>query len=155
MRCYLLLRFMKYSKVLVLSCYIACTSANGLSEIKDEKAKVTKHNKINYIEIPALNIEATKVFFAEVFGWSFVDYGPEYCSFGAQGVDGGFFKSDLLVSTKSGSPLIVLYSNELETTQNKILNAGGAIIKATFSFPGGRRFHFSDPNGNEYAVWSE
>jgi predicted enzyme related to lactoylglutathione lyase len=116
---------------------------------------MTQNNKINYIEIPAQNIAATKAFFSTVFGWSFVDYGPEYCSFTAQGVDGGFFKSDLVVSTKNGSPLIVLYSNELEATQNKIEKAGGKIIKPTFSFPGGRRFHFSDPNGNEFAVWSE
>jgi hypothetical protein len=116
---------------------------------------MTKNNKINYIEIPAQNIAATKVFFSEVFGWSFVDYGPDYCSFSAQGVDGGFFKSDLVVSTKNGSPLIVLYNNELEITQEKIFRAGGKIVKAIFSFPGGRRFHFSDTNGNEYAVWSE
>ena len=114
---------------------------------------MTQNNKINYIEIPAQNIAATKAFFSTVFGWSFVDYGPEYCSFTAQGVDGGFFKSDLVVSTKNGSPLIVLYSNDLEATQNKIEKAGGKIIKPTF--PGGRRFHFSDPNGNEFAVWSE
>ncbi|WP_028835132.1 MULTISPECIES: VOC family protein [unclassified Pseudoalteromonas] len=116
---------------------------------------MTQNNKINYIEIPAQNIAATKAFFSTVFGWSFVDYGPEYCSFTAQGVDGGFFKSDLVVSTKNGSPLIVLYSNDLEATQNKIEKAVGKIIKPTFSFPGGRRFHFSDPNGNEFAVWSE
>ncbi|WP_057180814.1 MULTISPECIES: VOC family protein [Colwellia] len=116
---------------------------------------MSKHNKINYIEIPAKNIEATKSFFIEVFDWSFVDYGPDYCSFTAQGVDGGFFKSDLVVSTKNGSPLIVLYSNSLETTQEKIEKAGGKIIKPIFSFPGGRRFHFGDPNGNEFAVWAE
>lgn len=116
---------------------------------------MTRNNKINYIEIPAQNMAATKVFFTEVFGWSFVDYGTEYCSFAAQGVDGGFFKSDLVVSTKNGSPLIVLYSNALETTKAKIKQAGGKIIEQIFSFPGGKRFHFSDPSGNEFAVWSE
>lgn len=90
-----------------------------------------------------------------MFRWSFIDYGSEYCSFTGQGVDGGFFKSDLVVATKNGSPLIVLYRNELEATQNKIEKAGGKIIKPTFSFPGGRRLHFSDPNENEFAVWSE
>ena len=116
---------------------------------------MTKNNTINYIEIPAQNIQATKIFFSEVFGWSFVDYGPDYCSFTAQGVDGGFFKSDLVVATKNGSPLIVLYSNTLEATQDKIEKSGGTIIEPIFSFPGGRRFHFGDPNGNEFAVWSE
>jgi len=146
---------MKYILALVLSLFIASTSANNLSEIKDVSTDMTKNNKINYIEIPAKNIAATKAFFTEVFGWSFVDYGPEYSSFAAQGVDGGFFKSELVVSTKNGSPLIVLYSDSLEATQDKIEKAGGKIIKPIFSFPGGRRFHFSDPNGNEFAVWSE
>ena len=146
---------MKYVLALMLSLFVASTSAQNLSDIKDGNVKMTKNNKINYIEIPAKNIEATKVFFSDVFEWSFVDYGPDYSSFGSQGVDGGFFKSDLVVSTKKGSPLIVLYSDSLETTQEKIEEAGGKIIKPLFSFPGGRRFHFSDPNGNEFAVWSE
>lgn len=146
---------MKFILALVLSLFIANVSANNTVDNEAKKVNMTKNNKINYIEIPAKNIEATKAFFSEVFGWSFVDYGPDYCSFGAQGVDGGFFKSDLVVSTKTGSPLIVLYSNSLETTQEKIEKADGKILKPIFSFPGGRRFHFSDPNGNEFAVWSE
>lgn len=146
---------MKYILALVLSLFIASTNANNLDVIKDAGTEMTKNNKINYIEIPAKNIEATKVFFSTVFGWSFVDYGPDYCSFAAQGVDGGFFKSDLVVSTKNGSPLIVLYADLLEVTQDKIKKAGGEIVKPIFLFPGGRRFHFSDPNGNEFAVWSE
>ena len=146
---------MKDILALLLYLFIASTSAQNLDDIKDGSTEMTKHNKVNYIEIPARNIGATKAFFSEVFGWSFVDYGPDYCSFAAQGVDGGFFKSELVVSTKNGSPLIVLYSNSLETTQEKIKKADGKIIKPIFSFPGGRRFHFSDPNGNEFAVWSE
>jgi predicted enzyme related to lactoylglutathione lyase len=116
---------------------------------------MNQHEKINYIEFPAKNIEATKIFFTEVFGWSFVDYGPEYAAFSNEGIDGGFFKSTLTLSTEKGSALVVFFSEELEQTQQKIENAGGAIIKPIFSFPGGRRFHFSDPNGNEYAVWSD
>ena len=75
------------------------------------------HNHINYIEIPAKDLTATKKFFGDVFGWKFVDYGPDYCSFSNEGVDGGFFKSDLTASTSTGSVLVVLYSAELETTQ--------------------------------------
>jgi len=116
---------------------------------------MNKHEKINYIEFPAKNIEKTKVFFKDVFGWTFIDYGPEYTAFSDQGVDGGFFKSDLSVSTENGSALIVFYSNNLEQTLAKIQTAGGSIIKPIFTFPGGRRFHFGDPNGNEYAVWSD
>ncbi len=114
-----------------------------------------EHEKINYVEFPAKDIEAAKAFFTTVFGWSFVDYGPDYAAFSNEGIDGGFFKSDFTVSTENGSALIIFYSEELEKTQSKIENAGGKIIKPIFSFPGGRRFHFGDPNGNEYAVWSE
>ena len=106
---------------------------------------MTKNNKINYIEIPAQNIIATKAFLGEVFGWTFIDYGPDYCSFTAQGVDGGFFKSDLVMSTEKGSSLIVLYNNELEMVQDKINKAGGKIIKATFSFPGEECFILAIP----------
>jgi predicted enzyme related to lactoylglutathione lyase len=114
-----------------------------------------EHEKINYVEFPAKDIEAAKAFFAKVFAWSFVDYGPEYTAFSNQGLDGGFFQSNLSVSTEKGSALIVFYSKNLEQTQAKIESAGGSVIKPIFSFPGGRRFHFGDPNGNEYAVWSD
>ena len=146
---------MKYILALVLSIFVAGMSAHALEDTEDGTTMITKHNKINYIEIPAKDIFATKAIFSEVFGWSFVDYGPDYCSFAAEGVDGGFFKSDLVVSTKNGSPLIVLYSNHIETTRDEIEKAGGKIVKPIFSFPGGRRCHFNDPNGNEFAVWSE
>ncbi len=114
-----------------------------------------EHEKINYVEFPAKNIEAAKTFFKSAFGWDFVDYGPEYSAFSNEGLDGGFYKSDLSVSIENGSALVVFYSKALENTQSKIENAGGTIIKPIFPFPGGRRFHFGDPNGNEYAVWSD
>ena len=116
---------------------------------------MNEHEKMNYVEFPAKNIEAVKDFFTAAFGWSFVDYGPEYTAFSDQGLDGGFFKSDLSASTANGGALIVFYSKELEQTQAKIEGAGGSIVKPIFAFPGGRRFHFADPNGNEYAVWSD
>ena len=116
---------------------------------------MNQHEKINYVEFPARNIEATKAFFTKAFGWSFEDFGPDYTAFSDQGLDGGFFKSELSSSTENGSALIIFYSQELEVTQGKIENAGGEIIKPIFSFPGGRRFHFIDPSGNEYAVWSD
>lgn len=116
---------------------------------------MNQHEKINYVEFPAKDIEATKIFFTNVFDWSFTDYGPDYTAFSNTGLEGGFYKSDLTVSREKGSALIVFYSRNLEQTQAKIEQAGGTIIKPTFSFPGGRRFHFADPNGNEYAVWSD
>lgn len=113
------------------------------------------HEKINYVEYPARDIDATRQFFTKAFGWSFVDYGPDYTAFADEGLDGGFFRSELASSTENGSALIVFYSETLEQTQAKIEQAGGSIIRPIFSFPGGRRFHFSDPSGNEYAVWSD
>ncbi len=116
---------------------------------------MNEHEKINYIEFPAKDIETTKAFFKTVFGWSFVDYGPEYTAFSNAGIEGGFFKANLASSTEKGGALVVIYSKNLEETQTKITEAGGSILKAIFPFPGGRRFHFGDPNDNEYAVWSD
>ena len=116
---------------------------------------MNEHEKINYIEFPAKDIETTKAFFKTVFGWSFVDYGPEYTAFSNAGIEGGFFKANLSSSTEKGGALVVFYSKNLEETQTKITEAGGSILKAIFPFPGGRRFHFGDPNDNEYAVWSD
>lgn len=113
------------------------------------------HEKINYVEYPAKNLKATQSFFQKAFGWSFADYGPDYTSFADQGLDGGFFKSDLAANTSTGSALVVFYSERLEDTLAKIIAAGGKIVKPIFSFPGGRRFHFTEPSGNEFAVWSE
>jgi len=113
------------------------------------------HERMNYVEFPAKDLTATKAFFESVFGWSFVDYGPEYTAFENQGLDGGFFQSDLASSTENGAALIVFYSNQLEATLAKVEKAGGVILKPIYSFPGGRRFHFTEPSGNEFAVWGE
>ena len=116
---------------------------------------MNENEKINYVEFPSKDIDATKAFFASAFSWSFVDYGPEYAAFSDEGIDGGFYKSDLTASSENGGALIVFYSADLEKTQSKVESAGGTILKPIFTFPGGCRFHFSDPNGNEYAVWSD
>ena len=116
---------------------------------------MTLHEKINYLELPARNLDATKTFFSTLFGWTFVDYGPDYSAFSNAGLDGGFFRSELQASTEKGAALVVFYSQRLEQTQLKIERAGGQILRPIFDFPGGRRFHFSDPSGNEYGVWSD
>lgn len=112
---------------------------------------------INYVEFPMRDAAATQAFFGEVFGWTFTAYGSDYLAFSAAeaGLDGGFFASDKCSTTADGSALIVFYSPDLEATQTRIEAAGGGIVKPVFSFPGGRRFHFTDPNGNECAVWSD
>ena len=114
-----------------------------------------EHHKINYLELPAKDLEATRAFFQSVFGWQFVDYGPDYSCFTNGGMDGGFYRTDVSASVASGSLLMVLYSQDLIATQDAVTQAGGKIIKPIFAFPGGRRFHFTDPSENEYAVWSE
>jgi hypothetical protein len=115
-----------------------------------------QHEKINYVEFPAKDLVASKAFFSQVFNWQFTDYGADYSAFSAQqaGLEGGFYRADLAASTYSGSALIVFFSDQLEQTEQKIEAAGGCIVKAIFPFPGGRRFHFTDPSGNEFAVWS-
>lgn len=116
---------------------------------------MSNNDNINYVEFPARDIPATKAFFEAVFGWVFVDYGPDYASFSNRGVDGGFFKSDLASSTDNGSALVILYSDALEEAEARVKKAGGVIAEPIFSFPGGRRFHFIEPSGNELAVWSD
>ena len=112
-------------------------------------------DKINYVEFAAADLAATKVFFNSAFGWDFTDYGPEYTAFSDQGLDGGFYQADLKARQQQGSALLVFYSSDLEASQQRVIAAGGEILKAIYSFPGGRRFHFTEPSGNEFAVWSD
>ena len=112
------------------------------------------HEKINYVEYPCRDLDATKTFFRKVFAWTFEDYGPDYAAFADQGLDGGFYRSELAANTSIGSALIVFYSDRLEETQAKVEAAGGKILKPIFSFPGGRRFEFTEPSGNQFAVWA-
>lgn len=114
-----------------------------------------KDQKIDYLELPANNLEAAQAFYENTFGWSFTSYGPEYTAFNDGRIDGGFYRADLKARTDNGSVLIVFYASDLEATRDKVVANGGELVKEIFSFPGGRRFHFADPNGNELAVWSD
>jgi predicted enzyme related to lactoylglutathione lyase len=108
--------------------------------------------KIDYVELPGGgDLPGVKAFYAQAFGWGFTDYGPTYAAFG-EGVDGGFQADAEEAPTK---PLIILYAHDLEAMEAKVRAAGGTISVPIFTFPGGRRFHFTDPAGNELAVWSE
>jgi predicted enzyme related to lactoylglutathione lyase len=117
--------------------------------------KMKQHEKLNYVEFAARDLAATKSFFSSVFGWNFVDYGSEYSSFSNQGLNGGFFKADACSQTKTGGALLVFYSSDIDATLDKILKNGGQLSRPIFEFPGGCRFHFLEPSGNEFAVWSE
>lgn len=116
---------------------------------------MNQHEKLNYVEFAAYDLTATKNFFSSVFGWDFVDYGPEYTAFSNQGLDGGFYQADLASNSQSGGALLVFYSADIQSTFTKVKQHGGTIVKDIFEFPGGCRFHFSEPSGNEFAVWSE
>ncbi|OPX54247.1 hypothetical protein SAMN02745127_03056 [Oceanospirillum multiglobuliferum] len=113
-----------------------------------------RHEALNYVEFPARDLTATKAFFSQVFGWTFIDYGADYTSFSNQGLDGGFYQSKQCSLPSNGAALLVFYSRNLEESLQKVVSAGGKIVKPIFSFPGGRRFHFVEPSGNEFAVWS-
>jgi len=118
-----------------------------------------EHNlQMDYIEFPATDIAATKRFYNQVFGWKFTDYGPGYTSFNDGRLGGGFNGESQPAgadSAKTRGVLVVLYATSLGDIYAKVTAAGGKIVRETFDFPGGKRFHFADPNGNELAVWSE
>ena len=121
---------------------------------QEQKAVNTQSNdgRMDYIEFPATDTVKTKAFYSQAFGWKFTDYGPDYTSFEEGRLAGGFNKE---LPVAHGGVLVVLYASNLEATEAKVRAAGGKIVKDAFAFPGGRRFHFADPNGNELAVWSE
>jgi predicted enzyme related to lactoylglutathione lyase len=107
------------------------------------------HHAIDYIEITVTDMDAAKAFYTSAFGWSLNDYGPEYAGIQGEGAEQGGLRLD-----SAAPPLVILYSEDLEATLDAVTSAGGTIAKPIESFPGGRRFHFNDPAGNELAVWS-
>jgi len=107
--------------------------------------------RIDYLEFHATDIARTKAFYVQAFGWKFTDYGPDYAAFDDGRLTGGFWKDG-----KAGNGvLVILYAADLAAAEARVRAAGGTIVKAAYAFPGGRRFHFADPSGNELAVWSE
>ncbi|MCE7067141.1 VOC family protein [Dyadobacter sp. CY326] len=115
-----------------------------------ENSHREKHEQIQYIEFLTLDIPRIKQFYTESFGWILTDYGPDYCAFEGDYVDGGFTTG----TPAKGSILVIIYSEDINATKAKVLAAGGVIVKDIFEFPGGRRFHFLDPDQNELSVWS-
>lgn len=116
-----------------------------------------EHHTIDYIEFTVLDLAEAKRFYGAAFGWTFQDYGPEYAgiqrSEARGGGEVGGLRQDAEVA--KGGPLVVLYSSDLEASVQAVRSAGGSVVVEPFDFPGGRRFHFRDPSGNELAVWSE
>ena len=111
-----------------------------------------KHHAIDYVELTVRDLTEAKKFYEAAFEWVFNDYGPEYAGIQGEGRElGGLHQTEQL---RQGGPLVVLYSNDLEASVAAVRTAGGAVVQEPFAFPGGRRFHFEDPSGNELAVWS-
>jgi predicted enzyme related to lactoylglutathione lyase len=112
-------------------------------------------NKIFYIEFQAPDLGKTRAFFETVFGWTFTDYGPDYTSFADGRIAGGFFRSDKFATAAAGSALVVIQHPQLEETLKRVVDHGGKITREIFSYPGGRRFHFTEPGGNELSVCAD
>jgi uncharacterized protein len=110
------------------------------------------NHRIDYVELNVGDIARSRAFYGEAFGWTFTDYGPTYCEFQDGRLTGGFTTA---APPKPGGPLVVLFADDLEATQSRVQAAGGRIVQPIFAFPGGRRFHFEDPDGYELAVWSD
>ncbi len=111
-----------------------------------------ENNHINYIEFTAPDLAQIKTFYLDCFGWVFTDYGKGYTAFSESGLEGGF---ELSTKPIVNGALVVLYHKNLVQIQQHIVQHGGKITKDTFTFTGGSRFHFTDPAGNELAVWSD
>lgn len=126
-----------------------------MEPIDADKSEAVDSLKINYIEFPAQDFDAIQAFYEKAFGWRFIDYGPEYRAFNDGSLDGGFYKSGKHSSTENGAALVILYARKLEVALDSVTRAGGTIVLDIFNFPGGRRFQFADPNGNQLAVWSD
>jgi predicted enzyme related to lactoylglutathione lyase len=111
-----------------------------------------RDRRVDYIEFPVPDVVSAKKFYGAAFGWRFIDYGPRYSTFDDGRITGGFRGGE---PSRPGGPLVVIYAADLSDAESAVVAAGGRIVRPVFNFPGGRRFHFLDPAGNELAVWSE
>jgi hypothetical protein len=116
---------------------------------------MSAENQIDYIEFQAADVAKTRAFFEQLFGWKFTDYGPDYTSFEDGRIAGGFTRSEKCSTLHAGGVLVVFYHARLEELRRRVTELGGQITKDIFAFPGGWRFQFTEPSGNECAVWSE
>lgn len=105
--------------------------------------------KISYVEFTSPKLEQTQAFLADAFGWGYVDYGDDYKDIRGAGIGGGIERG------ATRPPLIVLQTDDLDAALQSVLDAGGKITRDTFSFPGGRRFQFTEPGGTEMAIFEE
>ncbi|MDA3628665.1 VOC family protein [Saccharopolyspora sp. WRP15-2] len=112
------------------------------------------HHALDYIEIGVDDFAAAKAFYGSAFGWTFTDYGPGPAYVGINGSGGEVGGFRLTDEVSAGGPLVLLYSDDLDASAQAVRDAGGSVVRGPYEFPGGRRFHFHDPAGNELGVWS-
>ena len=128
------------------------------NESTTDLSPVPQHHKIDYVEFASPDPEIARAFFEAVFGWRFTEYGTDYIAFHGAGLEGGLYRTDRpdqVSSFEKCGSIIVFYSRDLEASQRLIQQHGGEVVKPIFGFPGGRRFHFTEPTGNELAIWSD
>jgi len=142
------------TSVAALGMFLFSTACSEPKNRNDGELDMSGVTKINYVEFPVTDITASKTFYTEAFGWTYTDYGPTYASFDNAGIDGGFDAESGKKPSTDGA-LVVMYAKDLEACLERVKKAGGEVTKPIFDFPGGRRFQFLDPNGNELAVWSD
>ncbi|MDP2137659.1 MAG: VOC family protein [Candidatus Didemnitutus sp.] len=144
------------SLLAVLPTVSSCAPRGGVPAANPTAIMPTsKANAIDYIEIPSHDPVLSKTFFVALFGWKFTDYGPDYTSFDDGRLSGGFFRSPIVSATASGGTLVVFYSPDLAGIRDRALKLGATVTRDIYDFPGGRRFHFTEPGGSELAIWSE
>ncbi|MBK8477619.1 MAG: VOC family protein [Opitutaceae bacterium] len=112
-------------------------------------------NTVDYVESPSRDLPKTKAFFSALLGWQFTEYGPEYLDYSDGRTTGGFYRSEKVSSYEGGSTIAVIYTERLEELRDRAKELGATITRDIFSFPGGRRFHFTEPGGSEFAAWSD
>jgi predicted enzyme related to lactoylglutathione lyase len=130
-------------------------SGGATTDIAMSDTSAHVHHAIDYIELTVSDVAQAKAFYAAAFGWRFNDYGPEYAGIQGDGREAGGLRQGERGAIGAGAPLVVLFSRDLDATLAAVRQAGGRVVIEPFVFPGGRRFHFADPSGNELAVWSE
>lgn len=144
-------RLSKFAIVAAIAALAAGCAQEGAGGAETTEAAMThKNNHIDYVEFAAEDLGAIKIFYGEVFGWEFQDWGPDYVSFSSAGLEGGF---NSVQKPAEGTTMIILYADDLEASEARVVAAGGEVTER-HEFPGGRRFHFRDPAGNVLGVWT-
>lgn len=137
-------------------------TANGVGAMSEDDVMAQHTHSIpltmDYIEISVTDMPAAREFYGSAFGWTFTSYGDEYAGIrtAAESDSDGDEAGGLLLAetVRRGGPLVLLYTDDLADTLDRVTAAGGTIVNGPYAFPGGERFHFLDPSGNELGVWT-